>query len=481
MKRLFFNNILLLILLNVTIKVFWVLGIDRTVQNMVGAEAYGFYFSLFSFSVLFNILLDFGITSYNNRRVAGDPGQLGLMIGNIFIIRFVFAIVYALLVFGFASLISYDRSRLMMLAVLALNQFLASFIIYLRSNIAALQMYRLDSFLSVTDRFLMILICGTLIWGGITDSSFRIEWFVYSQTAAYSLTFILALVVVLIRGRVLSLDFDIKGAVKILRESAPFALLSLFMAVYWRIDSVMLERMLDEGSVSAGVYAQAFRLLDAAAMMPYLFAVILLPMFSRMLSRGLDALQLLRFSALLLFIPAFAASLISLLYSAEIMELLYVEHVSESACVLSILMAGYVPVAVIYIFSTYLTAMGKMRLLNIMAGCGMLINLLLNFYLIPRMGVRGSAIASVSVQLFMSIAFFIYVTFIQGRGISLVSAVRLISYIAAMVLSVIVIDMLGCGWIISSLLVIVFSAAFPFICGLLRGREIVSFSGLGHL
>ncbi|MGM0464655.1 MAG: oligosaccharide flippase family protein, partial [Bacteroidota bacterium] len=301
MKRLFFNNILLLILLNVTIKAFWVLGIDRTVQNMVGAEAYGFYFSLFSFSVLFNILLDFGITSYNNRRVAGDPGQLGLMIGNIFIIRFVFAIVYALLVFGFASLISYDRSRLMMLAVLALNQFLASFIIYLRSNIAALQMYRLDSFLSVTDRFLMILICGTLIWGGITDSSFRIEWFVYSQTAAYSLTFILALVVVLIRGRVLSLDFDIKGAVKILRESAPFALLSLFMAVYWRIDSVMLERMLDEGSVSAGVYAQAFRLLDAAAMMPYLFAVILLPMFSRMLSRGLDALQLLRFSALLLF------------------------------------------------------------------------------------------------------------------------------------------------------------------------------------
>ncbi|MDZ7738131.1 MAG: oligosaccharide flippase family protein [Bacteroidales bacterium] len=480
MKRLFFTNILLLILLNITIKAFWVLGIDRTVQNMVGAEAYGFYFSLFSFSVLFNILLDFGITNYNNRRVAGDPGQLGLMIGNIFIIRFVFAIVYALLVFGFASLIAYDRPRLNMLAVLALNQFIASFIIYLRSNIAALQMYRIDSFLSVADRFLMILICGALIWGGITDSSFRIEWFVYSQTAAYAITFLLALVVVLIKGRVLSLNFDIKGALKILRESAPFALLSLFMAVYWRIDSVMLERMLDKGAVSAGIYAQAFRLLDAAAMIPYLFAVILLPMFSRMLSRGIEALQLLKFSALLVFIPAFAVSLISLLYSPEIMDLLYLEHVSESAAVLSILMAGYVPVSVIYIFSTYLTALGKMRLLNIMAGCGMLINLLLNFYLIPRIGVRGSAIASVSVQLIMSIAFFTYVTFVEGRGISLVSAVRIISYIAAVVLSAIVIDMLDPGWILSSLLVIVFSSAFPFITGLLRWREILSFLGLNR-
>ncbi len=480
MKRLFFHNILLLILLNITIKAFWVLGIDRTVQNMVGAEAYGFYFSLFSFSVLFNILLDFGITNYNNRRVAGDPGQLGLMIGNIFIIRFVFAFVYALLVFGFASLIAYDRPRLNMLAVLALNQFLASFIIYLRSNIAALQMYRIDSFLSVADRFLMILICGALIWGGITDSSFRIEWFVYSQTAAYAITFLIALLVVLVKGRVLSLSFDIKGALEILRESAPFALLSLFMAVYWRIDSVMLERMLDKGAESAGIYAQAFRLLDAAAMIPYLFAVILLPMFSRMLSRGIEALQLLKFSALLVFIPAFAVSLISLLYSAEIMDLLYLEHVSESARVLSILMAGYVPVAVIYIFSTYLTAMGKMRLLNVMAGCGMLINLLLNFYLIPRMGVRGSAIASVSVQLIMSIAFFTYVTFVQGRGISLVSAVSIISYIAAMVLSVIVIDMLDTGWILSSLLVIVLSGVFPFITGLLKRREILSFSGSGH-
>lgn len=478
MKRLFFTNILLLILLNISIKAFWVLGIDRTVQNMVGAEAYGFYFSLFSFSVLFNILLDFGITNYNNRRVAGDPGQLGLMIGNIFIIRFAFAIVYALMIFAFASLISYDSDQLIMLSVLALNQFLASFIVYLRSNIAALQMYRIDSFLSVTDRFLMILICGALLWGGVTDSSFRIEWFVYAQTAAYAMTFLLALVVVLVKGRVLSLDFDIKGALKILRESAPFALLSLFMAVYWRIDSVMLERMAYKGAVSAGVYAQAFRLLDAAAMIPYLFAVILLPMFSRLLSRGLDAFQLLRFSALLIGIPAFAASLVSLLYSSEIMDLLYVDHVGESANVLSILMAGYVPVSVIYIFSTYLTAMGKMRLLNITAGCGMLINLLLNFYLIPRMGVVGPAIASVSVQLIMSIAFFTYVTFVLGRGISLVSAARIIIYITAMLLSVIVIYSLHFDWVVSSLLVIGLSAAFPFITGLLRGREIINFSGL---
>jgi len=46
MKRKFITNLALVIFLNLLVKPFWIFGIDRTVQNVVGAESYGLYFSL---------------------------------------------------------------------------------------------------------------------------------------------------------------------------------------------------------------------------------------------------------------------------------------------------------------------------------------------------------------------------------------------------------------------------------------------------
>jgi len=66
----------------------------------------------------------------------------------------------------------------------------------MRSNVSGLQMFRTDSFLSVLDRALMIIICGVLLWGNITEEKFRIEWFVYAQTVAYLLTLIVSFVIV---------------------------------------------------------------------------------------------------------------------------------------------------------------------------------------------------------------------------------------------------------------------------------------------
>ena len=76
MKRKFVTNLALVLFLNLLVKPFWIFGIDRTVQNVVGADGYGFYFSLFSFSLLLNILLDLGITNFNNRSIARDPDKL---------------------------------------------------------------------------------------------------------------------------------------------------------------------------------------------------------------------------------------------------------------------------------------------------------------------------------------------------------------------------------------------------------------------
>ena len=70
MHKKLFSSILLFLLLNILIKPFWILGIDVGVQNAVGAEEFGLYFAIFNFTYIFNILLDLGITNFNNKNIA---------------------------------------------------------------------------------------------------------------------------------------------------------------------------------------------------------------------------------------------------------------------------------------------------------------------------------------------------------------------------------------------------------------------------
>ncbi len=404
MKRKFITNLLLLLFLNVLIKPFWIFGIDRHVQNLVGAESYGLYFSLLSFSMILNILLDLGITNYNNKNIAQHQQLMKKHISNIVGLKFLLAGVYALVCMAVALIVGYKGIQIHLLIFLVLNQFLISFTLYLRSNISGLHLFRTDSLLSVLDRSLMIIICSVLLFTNLTNHQFRIEWFVYSQTAAYLAASLITLSVVIAHTGKLKFYFDRRFFVVFLRKSYPYALLIFLMSFYNRIDSVMLDLLLSNGKEQAGIYAQAFRLLDAISMFGVLFAGLLLPIFARMIKKKDEIGSMVQFSFLLLFVPAIIISLSSGFYDTEIMDVLYDGNIEISASILQILMVSFLGIATTYIFGTLLTANGSIRQLNWMALVGMGINFGMNFILIPHFQAIGSAWASLATQLFTALA-----------------------------------------------------------------------------
>ena len=135
MQKKFVKNLFFILFLNILIKTFWILGVDRTVQNVVGASEYGFYSSLLSFSFLLNILLDLGITSYNNRNIAQHSHLLKKYFSGIILLRLALAFIYVTISIVAGWILGYNYKQLSLLMVLLLNQALAAFILYLRSNI----------------------------------------------------------------------------------------------------------------------------------------------------------------------------------------------------------------------------------------------------------------------------------------------------------------------------------------------------------
>ena len=370
----------------------------------MGSSEYGFYFSLLSFSLLFNILLDIGITNFNNRSLSQNPSLIKDYFSNIVVVKLLLALVYGIISFAVALAMGYETRQLNLLVVLIFNQFLSSFLLYLRSNISGLQFYTTDSLLSVLDRGIMIVLCSLMIWGHILHQPLKIEWFVYVQSISYLAAMLIIGTVLYTKTKKLTFVVDWKKIIHIVRQIAPYAILGLLMSIYTRTDSVLIERLLPDGKTQAGIYAQSFRILDAFSNFSLLFASLLLPMFSRLLVTKEDFVPLLKTSFSLLLLMCLALSLPCFAFSKPIIYALYHEGSDYSASVFSILILSFIPISVNYIFGTLLTANGSLKLLNYAAAVAVCLNIILNLVLIGHYKVLGAAIANLVTQSMIAIA-----------------------------------------------------------------------------
>ncbi len=395
MRKKFALNLLFLLAANLLVKPFWIFGIDRVVQNKVGPEEYGTYFAVFNFSFIIGIVLDFGINNFNNRAISRNKSRLGEYLFNLVWLKVGLALVYFLLTFLFALVSGLDAHQLNLLAFLAINQILLSFVLYFRSNVAALQWFKLDAFLSVLDRLLTIVFCLVLLYVSPFSEQFNLFYFIYAQTAALLLTAVFAFTVLLGQSKAIHRRWSWRYSKKILLRSVPFALLALFMGIYYRIDAVMIERILPNGKTQAGIYAASFRLLDAVNMFGYLFATLLLPMFSKMLREKTAVNGLLKFSSELMFVGSTIVAVGCFFFQEPIMQLLYPDATLYWCKIFGWLMLSFIPISGMYIFGTLLLASGELKLLNIITLIGAVINLLINFYLLQSIGLMGAVVSSI--------------------------------------------------------------------------------------
>ena len=471
MKKTFLTNLILLVFLNLLVKPFWIFGIDRTVQNTVGAEDYGVYAAMFSLSIILNILLDVGITNFNNRNIAQHSQLLRKYFSNIVILKCLLGVIYAVIALAVGALLGFTFEKYKLFIFLIFNQFLLSFILYLRSNISGLHKYKTDSVVSVIDRVLMIVLCGYLLL--TYRSYFKIEWFVYAQTISYTITSAIAFIIVYRNASFFRIRFNFAFLLLIIKQSYPFALLVLLMGLYTRMDMVMVEYLLPNGAEQAGIYAQSYRILDAVSMFAYLFASLLLPMFAKML-RARDSIgQLTKLSFVLLIIPTLVFVICTWFYAWELMNLMYHHHFNESTDIYKVLIIGFVPISSSYIFGTLLTANNSLRQLNIIACCGMILNFVLNMIFIPQHGAYGAALASVVTLYLTAIIQIVLSTRIFSFEIQYKTIFLLVVFIALTItLCLTLKGALSENWIYNMAMLMIIAFAGAFAIRLLRIKDL---------
>ena len=121
-QRKFIVNLAILIILNLLIKPYWILIIDPGVQYHVGNANYGEYSALFMFSFLLTILLDFGLTNFNNKNIAQNNHLLSKHFSSLLSLKFALGIVYVSLTMLCAVIVGYDARFMKLLFILTINR-----------------------------------------------------------------------------------------------------------------------------------------------------------------------------------------------------------------------------------------------------------------------------------------------------------------------------------------------------------------------
>lgn len=389
---LFFKSLGYLLFLNLLIKPVWIFGVDRQVQNVVGHEAYGQYFALLSLTLVLSFFADAGLTQMVNRQVASGQ-QFG--VAQLLRIKLSLIAGYLLLVALFAAVAAIDDWYL--LALVACVQALTSFYVFLRHLVTAHQLFATDAFLSVIDKILMVAIFMPLLYTSLFDVTVSLPFFLHVQIGCTATAIAMALAVI-IKKRLLQ-QGEQGGATGIaIRSVLPFALIILLMSAHNRMDGFMLERLRQDGAHQAGLYAAAYRLLDAGNMIGYLTASFLVPFMAKHLANK----QLIQATVLsarfLLLLAGGVASVFVIVFANETIALLYPTLTVEGVPVLQACMAVLPAYLLLHIYGSVLTAAAQLKSFIFLLALAVAVNLLLNLWLIPLHGARGSCIAALVSQ-----------------------------------------------------------------------------------
>jgi len=408
-RRAFLTNIILLAAANLLIKPFYLFGIERKVQFLLGNEAYGYYYNLFNFTLILQFIGDFGLQNYTLRLLSQHRSQTANLVGAMNGLKIALTLIYFLLTLLMAWIWYGSTLDAGFIFHLAFNQVLISLIFFLRAQIAGLGFYKTDSLLSVSDRLILIFSLGCLIYlPGLTDL-LTVATFVWVQTFSLGLVTLFCILFIAGKGiKFFPLKVDFNAWINAFRFCVPFALIYFTNALFSKADSIWLQRLLPDGQSEAGIYAYCYRFYDALCIISLSFGGLLLPMFARLHQDDQRRQLLLKASMNMLWIISVILGLGCFFFSGEIQKYVTKDMTEHSQRIIGWLALSFIPGSINYIFGAFFQATHRERLLyRIYAGVAVL-SIILNYIFIPHWKGEGSALVcmiSQSILLLISSVF----------------------------------------------------------------------------
>lgn len=362
------------------------------VARALGVQRYGVYALAFTVFLFLEFLAQFGMRPMAVREVARNRDKAERLVSSILILLLGGACIgYALLFLGM-PLLKYEPGIRILIYLLALTLFPRAVSHTFTVASYGFERMKLPSILSI----------GT----GLTSSSLGIL-VVYLGGGLKGLVVVLVAVSVaegLIAGWLILRDFpgsrltvDTPLWRDLMKQSLPFGILGLLMLVHSKVDIFMLSIMRGplDGLVAIGYYTPAYSILAALMILPQNLRMAMVPALA---SRG-DSIQVMRSTLegstkFLFAFLSFPMIIATIFFAKDIVVLVFGKSYLPTADALRILGFAYALVAATTpAFAAIVTSKHLGRFVPWALGI-VLINVLLNAFLIPAYSFVGASVAT---------------------------------------------------------------------------------------
>lgn len=358
------------------------------IARYLGPEKFGVLSYVLAVAAFLMAVSRMGMDAVLVREMVDNPHRQQILMGTAFwIMASVAAICYSILLCALYFLDEQMDVKFYLL-IMSLSCFLTAFLVvdyYFQSEVKA----KFPAACKTLVLLVMSIFKLLLIW-----SEAGLNWFVYASLMDHLLLAIFLCAMLLGKGRLSFFgSFDRVVAKNMLKSAWPMMLSAVSVLIYMRIDQVMIRNIL--GMQEVGIYSAATRIYEAWMTLPFVISVSLLPLIIKSKEKSEEEYRrmLVRLFRVLIYLSVLAALVVGFC-NEWLMVFAFGEKFRQSAPVVSVVMWTAVFAAIGSVNARYYNVERMERKFALRTALAAIINVALNFILIPLYGIMGAAVAT---------------------------------------------------------------------------------------
>jgi PST family polysaccharide transporter len=357
------------------------------VARYLGPSQWGKLNYISAFVSILTVIAKLGMDGFLTKEILQHPESKNEILGTSFLIRLVLLPVLFVSTLGYFYLQNLETEYYFLLAFLFLN------VVITPLDLIDLEFQaRLQSKLTIISKNIAYVL-GAVVRLGLILSQKSILWFAAVMGIEAVLSYVLLLMFYQRNDNIFNWRFDKSSAVSLLKTGWPFILASMAVILYVRLDQIMIGDM--AGDRELGIFSSATKISDIFVFLPMAVSSSFLPSLVAAKKQG-EAIfiQKIQFFINWMTRISLALAIGVTLFSDQIISILFGPEFQSAGYVLSVHIWALVPMFLGVATTQYLVIENLQKFSLYRTLLGLVTNVGLNIFLIPKYGALGAAIAT---------------------------------------------------------------------------------------
>ncbi|MCI0513411.1 flippase [candidate division KSB1 bacterium] len=360
----------------------------------LGDAEFGKYSLVYSFAGMFLILIELGLNTLLVRDIGADHARLPKYFANLLTLKGLLSIFALGLMFLIAGWLYQDAEKLHLIRLMGIFTVTSALLEFGYAVFSSLEQMQYEAILKTLHRFLISIFGILALWLG-----YGLEGAIYGIISGGILSLLIGGWLISRKVTRIRLEWDSRFNWRLLREAFPLSLMAIFIVLYFRLNVVMLSK-LGASDAEIGWFSGAVRLMDIIGIIPALAITAMLPVFASISQNSQAVLKkLYEKSFKSLFVVGLLVTLSVSLFARLIMQWSFGAEFLPGAAALRWLVWASLLMFVNQLILNLLIVLHHQHLNAISTGICVVVNLTLNWLLIPYFSFLGASVATVATEL----------------------------------------------------------------------------------